>query len=162
MFRKMRRFKQELSAEDTIKIFENGSYGTLAVLGDDDYPYAVPISYVYGDEKLYFHCAKQGHKLDAVQNNSKVSFCVVSQDKVIPERLTTIYESAIAFGHARVIDNDEEMQKALECISQKYSAINGEESNKEAIAKHWNEVCIIALEIEHMSGKASMDIINTK
>ena len=162
MFRKMRRFKQELSKEDTIKIFENGSYGTLAVLGDDDYPYAVPISYVYGNGKLYFHCAKQGHKLDAVQNNAKASFCVVSQDKVIPERLTTIYESAIAFGRARVIDDDTGMRKALECVAQKYSSVNSEESNKDAIEKHWSEVCIIALEIEHMSGKASMDIISSK
>lgn len=161
MFRKMRRFKQELSKEDTIKVFENGSYGTLAVLGDEGYPYAVPISYVYADGKLYFHCAKQGHKLDAVRSNAKASFCVVSQDKVIPEKLTTIYESAIAFGRTRVIDDNSEMQKALEHIAQKYSAVNGEK-NLEAIAKHWNEVCVIVLEIEHMSGKASMDIINSK
>ena len=161
MFRKMRRFKQELSAEDTIKIFENGSYGTLAVLGDDDYPYAVPINYVYADGKLYFHCATQGHKLDAVRSNANASFCVVSQDKVIPERLTTIYESAIAFGRARVIDDDAEMRKALEYVAQKYSAVNGEK-NKDEIEKHLNAVSVIVLEVEHMSGKASMDIINSK
>jgi len=161
MFRKMRRFKQELSAEDTKKVFEAGSYGTLAVSGDDGYPYAVPLSYVYADGKLYFHCANQGHKLDAVQNNAKVSFCVVGQDKVVPERLTTLYESAIVFGHAKVIEDDTEKRKALEYIAQKYSSINGEKNNEE-IEKHWTSVCVIVLEIEHMAGKASMDIISSK
>lgn len=161
MFREMRRFKQELTKYDSIKVLENGSYGTLAVYGDDGYPYAVPINYVYADGNIYFHCANQGHKLDAVQNNSKASFCVVSQDRVIPERLTTIFESVIAFGHAKVIENEVEKRKALEYIAQKYCSDNGAK-NKEEIEKHWNAVCIIALKIEHMTGKASMDIIASK
>lgn len=84
----MRRFKQELSSEDTAKILEHGSHGVLAVLGDEGYPYAVPLSYVYADGKLYFHGAKQGHKLDALQNSAKSSFCVVGQDNVAPETFT--------------------------------------------------------------------------
>lgn len=159
MFRKMRRFKQELPVEDTIKVFESGSFGTLAVSGDDGYPYAVPLNYVYADGKLYFHCAKQGHKLDALQSNSKASFCVVSQDKVVPEKLTTLFESAIAFGRASIL-GDEDKRKVLELFSQKYFSSNSDEKNEEEIQRHWNTVCLVALEIEHMSGKAQMDIIN--
>ena len=161
MFRKMRRFKQELSAEDTIKIFENGSFGTLAVSGDDGYPYAVPLNYVYADGKLYFHCAKQGHKLDALQNSPQASFCVVSQDKVVPEKLTTLFESAIAFGRASIL-GDEDKRRVLELFTQKYFSSNSDEKNEEEINRHWNTVCLVSLEIEHMSGKAAMEILNDR
>jgi len=159
MFRKMRRFKQEMPIEDTIKVFENGSFGTLAVSGDDGYPYAVPLNYVYADGKLYFHCAKQGHKLDALQNSPKASFCVVSQDKVVPAKLTTLFESAIAFGRASVL-GDEDKRKVLELFTQKYFSSNSDEFNEGEIQRHWNNVCLVALEIDHMTGKAEMDIIN--
>ncbi len=162
MFRKMRRFKQELTAEETLKIFERASHGVLAVLSDDGYPYAVPLSYVYADGKLYFHCANQGHKLDALQKNTKASFCVVGQDNVVPEKITTIYESAIAFGQARIVEDEDEKRAALRNIAEKYFSANGHAKNEDEIAGSWNRVCVLALEIEHMTGKASMDIINSK
>ena len=71
MFRPMRRGKQLLPPEESIQILEQGTSGVLAVAGDAGYPYAVPLSYVYMDGKLYFHCAKSGHKLDAIRRNSK-------------------------------------------------------------------------------------------
>ncbi len=162
MFRKMRRFKQELSHEDTAKIFESGSHGVLAVSGDEGYPYAVPMSYVYTDGKLYFHGAKQGHKLDTLQNSAKASFCVVAQDRVVPETFTTIFSSAIAFGQLHIIEHDVEKRGALRLFSHKYFSVNGEAKNEEEIEADWSRVCVIALEIEHMTGKASMDIINSK
>ena len=71
MFREMRRKKQALPAEEVSAILHRGTSGVLALSGDDDYPYAVPISYVFDGAKLYFHCAKDGHKLDAIQRSSK-------------------------------------------------------------------------------------------
>ena len=71
--------------------------GVLAAAGEDDYPYAVPLSYVYCDFKLYFHCAKEGHKLEAIARNPKVSFCVIDQDQVVPEKYTTYFRSVIVF-----------------------------------------------------------------
>lgn len=71
MFREMRRKKQLLSNEDVMEILEKSTSGVLAVIGDDDYPYAVPVSYVYYDSKIYFHGAKSGHKLDAIKKNDK-------------------------------------------------------------------------------------------
>ena len=84
MFREMRRNKQILSNEESINILKNGKSGVLALLGDEDYPYAVPISYVYDNSKIYFHSAKTGHKTDAIKKYSKASFCVIDQDNVIP------------------------------------------------------------------------------
>ena len=108
MFREMRRKNQLLTDEECIEILNSSTSGTLALLGDNDYPYSVPISYVYNDGKLYFHSALTGHKIDAINMHSKASFCVIAQDKVVPEKYTTYFRSVIAFGKICVIDNDAE------------------------------------------------------
>ena len=89
MFREMRRKNQSLSPEAVAAVFRRGSAGVLAVSGDDGYPYAVPLSYVYADGKLFFHCAKSGHKIDSLRRNSKASFCVIDQDQIMPCLLYT-------------------------------------------------------------------------
>lgn len=88
MFREMRRKRQLLSQEDAQKILYQGTFGVLAVSGDDDYPYAVPLSYVYDGQKIYFHSAKSGHKLDSISKNPKVSFCVIDKDQIVPDKYT--------------------------------------------------------------------------
>ena len=84
MFREMRRRKQALSLESCVEVLRKGTSGVLAVSGDDGYPYAVPLSYVYDDGRLFFHCAPSGHKLAAIAGNEKASFCVIDQDHVVP------------------------------------------------------------------------------
>ena len=91
MFREMRRKKQELSRMESVALLERATSGVLAVLGDGDYPYAVPLSFVYYDEKLYFHCAVTGPKLDAVKRHPKASVCVIGEDHVLPEKQTTFF-----------------------------------------------------------------------
>ena len=86
-FRKMRRSRQELPAAQTEKILRDGSTGVLSVLGENGYPYALPLNYVYLDGKIYFHCARTGHKLDAIRQCEKVSFCVVERDSGDSPRL---------------------------------------------------------------------------
>lgn len=70
MFREMRRFKQQISDEKCIQILKEQPRGVLSMIGDDGYPYGIPLDHWYSekDKKLYFHCAKVGHKLDAIQN----------------------------------------------------------------------------------------------
>lgn len=82
MFPEMRRKKQQLSSEESTQVLENGTHGVLAVSGQNGYPYTVPLSYVYEKGKIFFHCAKAGHKLDALKKEAKVSFCVVDQDDI--------------------------------------------------------------------------------
>lgn len=77
MFREIRRKKQLLSQEETIKIIEKGTSGVLALIGYDGYPYAPPLSYVYCNSKIYFHLSKVGHKIDAIKNSQKASFCMI-------------------------------------------------------------------------------------
>ena len=117
IFREMRLRKQELSRQKVADILHKGTSGVLALLGDNDYPYAVPISYVYDDGKIYFHSAKNGHKIDAIQRTAKASFCVIDKDLVVPEEYTTYFRSVIAFGKIRVIEDDREKRAAIEKLA---------------------------------------------
>jgi len=161
MFRDMRRKKQELSAAETIAILQSGTSGVLAVSGDDDYPYAVPLSYAYQDGKLFFHFAIAGHKLDGIQRNEKVSFCVIQQDQVMPETFTTHFRSAIVFGRARLLSDESEKRHALMCLAEKYSPGFLDQGRAE-IEQSWSRVCAAEIVIEHMTGKAAIEIINAK
>ena len=81
MFRKMRRFKQEISQEKCIRILREQPRGVLSIMGEDGYPYGLPLDHWY-DEKtgtICFHGAKEGHKIDALRKNNKVSYCVYDQ-----------------------------------------------------------------------------------
>jgi nitroimidazol reductase NimA-like FMN-containing flavoprotein (pyridoxamine 5'-phosphate oxidase superfamily) len=161
MFREMRRKKQLLSEAETIEILQSCTSGVLAVIGDDDYPYAVPLSYVYKDGKLFFHFAKAGHKIDSIQKNNKVSFCVIKEDNVIQKTFTTHFRSAIVFGRARILTEDSEKRYALECLAAKYSPDYITEGQSE-IERDWNRVCVAEVNIEHMTGKAAIEMINKK
>ena len=112
MFREMRRKKQLLTPEERAAVLHRGTSGVLALAGDDGYPYAVPMSYVYDGAKLYFHCAKSGHKLDAIRRNCKASFCVIDQDQIVPEEYTSHFRSVIVFGTMRILEDDGEKRAA--------------------------------------------------
>ncbi len=116
----MRRSKQQLTKEECEEILIQGKTGVLAVLGDDGYPYTVPINYYYTDGKIYLHCAKTGHKLDAIKEETKVSFCVVDCDDILQEKFTTLYKSVVAFGKAEILTNENEMRSCVTALAEKY------------------------------------------
>ena len=152
MFREMRRKDKMKTQEEAIKILKDCTNGVLSVTGDDGYPYGVPVSYVYDDNKIYFHCASEGKKLDAIKADPKVSFTVVGADDIAPEKFTTSYKSVIAFGKARVADTDEEKMAALKIIANKYSGDFPAEGMA-YIEKFWEKTTVVVIEIEHMTGK---------
>lgn len=160
MFREMRRKKQLLSEAESIAILKKLTSGVLAVTGDDDYPYAVPLSYVYHDHKLYFHSAVNGHKIDALKRNPKASFCVIDKDQIMPDEFTTYFRSVIVFGKARMLTDEREMREALEWLSDKYSphALG----RQEEIDKNIRHVCLIELDIEHISGKEAIELVRIR
>jgi nitroimidazol reductase NimA-like FMN-containing flavoprotein (pyridoxamine 5'-phosphate oxidase superfamily) len=161
MFRGMRRKRQDLSETETIAMLRSCTSGVLAVHGDDDYPYAVPLSFAYEDGKLFFHSAKAGHKIDAIERNEKASFCVTAADDVVQSTFTTHFQSAIVFGRARVLTEDSEKRYALQCLAKKYSPDYLEAADS-AIDGDWKRVCAIELAIEHMTGKAAIEIIKER
>lgn len=154
MFREMRRSKQQLSEDEIDAILIRHSSGVLAVHGENGYPYTIPLSYTYHKNHIYFHSANEGHKIDAIRKNDKVSFCVIDQDDVIQETFTTRYRSVIVFGKANVITDSVWRQKALESLIEKYSPDFMEKGQQE-ILQAWDQVSVIVLKIEHKTGKTS-------
>ena len=120
MFRKIRRKKQELTEKQCLDILRRAKTATLALSGDDGYPYSVPMNFVYEDGKIYFHGAKEGHKIDAIKNNPKVSMSIIDQEDVIEEELTTYFRSVILFGEARILQEDDEIYHAIKTLGLKY------------------------------------------
>lgn len=161
MFRSMRREKSELKKETAEKILREGLFGVLSLSGDDGYSYGVPLNYAVADNKIYFHCAKTGHKVDAMKRNEKVSFCVVDFHEVVPEKFTSYYTSAIAFGKIKVVeDNDDpEKRRGLELLADKYSPNESAESRAKEINGKLNALVVPVIEIEHLTAKAARELI---
>lgn len=158
MFREMRRKKQKLSKEECDRILYNGTSGVLALHGDDGYPYAVPVSYVYNGEKLLFHSAKNGHKIDAILKNAAASFCVIDQDQIVPEEYTTYFRSIIASGRIRILEDDTEKRSAIEKLAVKYAPDDTVENRDKAIEREWKPLCMMEMEIEHLTEGTKPDL----
>lgn len=155
MFRAMRRTGKERSREEAEKILSEISYGTLALHGDDGYPYSLPVNHIYKDGKIFFHCAKEGHKLDAILGDNKVSFSVVACDELIPAKFHTDFLSAVAFGRARVVSDDGVKQWALEIMLEKFSP-DHIEAGKKYIKTDFDKVAVVEIEVEHLSAKSGV------
>lgn len=160
MFREMRRIKQLMSKEDTTGVLERGTNGVMACLGDEDYPYAVPVSYVYYKDKIYMHSAKEGHKVDAIKKNPKVSFAVIDEDRIVSQEYTTYFRSAIAFGKARIVEG-QEWYDAFKALVEKYSGDLPEDDKHNKI-KDCTRSLIIAIDIDHLTGKEAIEFVNAK
>ena len=119
MQRAMRRADRAMDLEDAAALLSRGTYGVLSTVGGDGKPYAVPLSYIFRNGAIYFHCATEGRKLDNLAANSAVSFCVIGQTRTLPREFATEYESAIASGNASPVFG-EEKREALVGILEKY------------------------------------------
>ncbi len=151
-FRKMRRFKQQLSEEECIAILEKEPRGVLAVLGEQEYPYAVPLDHLYRDGKLYFHGARSGHKLDAIRRHSKVSYCVMDEGYRREGEWALNIRSVIVFGRVRAMDIDEPgIEDILRALGNKYNPDPADVERE--IRGAIDRVQMLELTIEHMTGK---------
>lgn len=154
IFREIRRKDRQTNEEVVLDILDNGEYGVLSLTGENGYPYGVPVNYIYQDGVIYFHCAKIGHKLDAIKKDNRVSFCVVADTEIIPEDFTANFKSVIAFGTASDIEEDEK-EMALMLLIKKYSS-GFMEKGREYVKKEASSTVIIKISIEHVTGKARM------
>lgn len=161
MFREMRRKNQELSREECLAVLDRGTSGVLAVHGEGGYPYAVPLSYTYADGKLWFHCARAGHKLDAIIRDPKVSFCVTDRDQVVPLEYTTYFRSVILFGRARVLEDPAEIRAALERLALRYAPEDSQEHRQSVLEKGLPAVAIIEVAVEHLTGKEAIELVRS-
>lgn len=153
MFREMRRSDRALTLEETQEYLKNQDFGVLSVLGDDDYPYGVPISYAYANDIIYIHGFLDGHKIDAIRKHPKVCFTVAGDTEVLPVEVSINYTSVIAFGKAEVVDmdNDSERQEAFEIIGFKYCPADANTMNY--IMNNKSKSNIIKIKVEKLTGK---------
>lgn len=161
MFREIRRKRQLLLKKEIDEILKYRTVGILAVHGDNGYPYAVPMSYAYGEGKIYLHSARSGHKIDSLKNDARVSFCVVDKDQIVPETFTTYFRSVIIFGRAKIVKNEEERIKILFRLGEKYAPGRIAECQKE-IQTQLNNTCVIEITIEHMAGKEAIELVQSR
>ena len=160
MFREMKLKREALDEASVKEILEKGTSGVLALQGEDGYPYAVPMSYFYdGKDKIYFHGAKKGYKMDMVKQCDKASFCVIGKDQVVPEEYTSYFKSVIAFGRVRVMDDEKEIRSMIEKLADKYYPAGTEEERNAMIDSEWNILGMVEFTIEHISGKQARELI---
>lgn len=151
-FRSMRRFRQQLGERECLALLEEQPRGVLAVLGDEGYPYAVPLDFLYRDGKLYFHGAREGHRLDAVRRHDKVSFCVMDEGFRREGDWALNIRSVIVFGRIRPMAHDEVGVEELLCALGKRYNPDPDDVERE-LQKGLGIVQLLELTIEHMSGK---------
>lgn len=154
----MRRSRQALSMEECEKILCAGSSGILSVIGEDGWPYGVPLSYVWQEGAIYFHCAKTGHKLTAIRRDNRVSFCVVGQDRVIPEAYTTHYRSVILFGRAQIMEDPAQIRAAIEALATKYHPNDTPVHREHMIDREIAAMCMVKITPEHITGKEAIEL----
>ncbi len=153
MFRKMRRFKQQISNEECIEVLKNEKRGVLSLIGDDGYPYGIPLNHYYDEKEnaLYFHGAKEGHKVDAIKNCNKVSYCVYEKGIQKENHWSLNVRSVIVFGRISFVEDLEECKKIGRNIWWKF---NQDEKELEEEIKHsLTRVLCLKISIEHMTGK---------
>ncbi|MBR2571236.1 MAG: pyridoxamine 5'-phosphate oxidase family protein [Clostridia bacterium] len=153
MFRPMRRIKQQLPAEECVRILETERRGVLAVLGDEGYPYAVPLNFYYDPDsrQIYFHCAKEGHKLDAIARCEKVCFTVHDEGYLLDGDWGYHVKSVIAMGRAHVVEDERERYEKTRRFALKYFPT--EEEADQDMQRSLPRMILVAIEIDHMTGK---------
>jgi uncharacterized protein len=120
MDRQIRRSDRAIPDGEAQQILKAGEYGVLSTVSAAGQPYGVPVSYAYAGEVIYFHCALEGHKLENLRSNNRVSFCIVGKTQVLPDKFATNYESVILFGQAFEVTGDEKHKGLVELL-EKYS-----------------------------------------
>ena len=160
-FNTMRRKCQQLSEEATIELLRHATSGVLSVLDENGYPYGVPVSYVYDNNKLYFHSALNGHKIDVIRYADKASFTIICKDEIHPETFTTYFRSVICFGRVRIIDDAAEKHNALYLLGKQYNP-NDEQALEAEIRKGESHVAVIEFVIEHITGKEAIELVRQR
>ncbi|AJC73489.1 MFS transporter [Pseudothermotoga hypogea DSM 11164 = NBRC 106472] len=151
-FKPLRRKDRALKDDEALEILSKSNYGVLCVF-DGNYPYGVPVNYVYEDGFIYIHSAKEGHKIESIKSFDRVCFTVVGSSQVMENEFSTKYESVVVFGRADIL-HDEQVIPALRKLAQKYSPRYTNEAER-IIQDSFKDVAVIRIKIEHVQGKAN-------
>lgn len=153
MFRKLARIKQQLPQAECIDIPKAEPRGVLSVLGDDGYPYGMPLNHYYceADGKIYFHSGKTGHKVDAIMREKKVSFCVCDQGVREDGDWALTFRSVIVFGKIEIVEDYDRIIEISRALSHKFT--QDEAYIADEVEKHGKHTLCFALVPEQICGK---------
>ena len=153
MFRPLTRIKQKLDENECIELLKNERRGVLSVIGDNGYPYGMPLNHYYNDEdgKIYFHSGKVGHRNDALKSNDKVSYCVYDKGAEIKGDWALSVKSVIVFGRVEFVTNVDKIYDICAKLSRKFTL--DEEYIKDEIKKYGKETLMFCIVPEYMTGK---------
>ena len=153
MFREMRRFKQKLSEEECLNILKNEKRGVLCVQGDDGYPYGVPIDFWYDEEteKICFHGAREGHKMDSINRSDKVTFCVYDEGYRKDGEWALNIKSVIVFGRIKTVEDEQRAEKISRNIALKFT--DDMDYIDLEVKRHIKRVNCLEITPEHITGK---------
>ncbi len=153
MYKEIRRKDRATDNEAALALLNDGEYGVLSTVDQDNQPYGTPVNYAVVDNSIFIHSATEGCKLENIRSNSNVSFCVVGKTELLPEQFSTRYESVIVFGATSILDGEKQKRAALKALLAKYSP-GHLESGAEYINKCINKVVVIKVSIDHITGKS--------
>lgn len=155
MKREMYKKERQLSDDAAKNVFAAGNHGTLAVNGDDGYPYAVPVNYVYDNEKIYIHSAEYGYKIDAIKKSDKVCFSAILNSKVHQDKFTAAYQSVVAFGKISFVEDATEKRRVLEQFIYKM-APDFVEGGMKFVDAAIGKTALLCIDVEEIKGKENM------
>lgn len=161
MFPKMRRIKQQLDNSEVLDILKSNTTCTLALIGENGYPYSLPISYCYDEGNIYFHCAKVGHKIDCIKNCDSISLSVIEHDEIIEEKFTDKYKSVVVFGKVEIIDDEKEIRR----LCRKMCAAlcpNVSDGIEKEIEQFIEQTAVVKITIEYMTGKEGLEFLKER
>lgn len=148
--RNARDSNKQTSRDAAMDILNNAEFGVLATVDKAGQPYGVPLNYIVLNDAIYLHCALEGHKLDNISDNNKVSFTVIGYSEIVPASFTANYESVVVFGKAKLADEPEKV-KMLKELVQKYSP-EFQEKGLKVIDAFKDKCTVIKIDIEHITG----------
>lgn len=153
MFRELLRKKKEMPKEECIALLEKETRGVLSVIGDEGYPYGMPMNHFYESESgnIWFHCGRKGHRLDALRKENKVSFCVLDKGTATEGDWALMVKSVVVFGKIEIIDDPKAVADIAAKLSRKFTS--DEEYIKSEIEKFGKETLLLKLVPEHICGK---------
>lgn len=154
MFREMRRSRQQLSNEECIKILQTEKRAAFSVIGEDGYPYTVPINFIYdaNENRIYFHGAKTGHKFDAIRRCDRVCLTTWNQGFKEDGHWEYTVTSVVVFGRVKLVTDDELAQDRLRSLAEKYYP-STDQIKKGMQSPSIDRVQVLEIIIEHMTGK---------
>ncbi|MCF0123157.1 MAG: pyridoxamine 5'-phosphate oxidase family protein [Ruminiclostridium sp.] len=153
MERKMHKSKRQLPDAEAKALFEKGHHGILAVNGDDGYPYAVPVNYIYLNEKIYIHSATVGYKMDAINRDNRVCFSAILSAEILPLEVTAAFESVIATGKITLVSDEAERRLAMETFVNRF-CVDAIPNGMEFLEKTLAHTNVLRIDVEQFTGKA--------